>query len=107
MTTQRSINGKSPSHEVNEMATAKNLPANVVSVLLENEAGVTEVFLKVSADENAVAMMPVGVKVSSGVRQPVTTEQLLTAVRLMCWSENHASVFEDGRVARQERGTAE
>ena len=80
------------------MTAAKNLPANVVSVLVEHESGVIEVFLKVSQSESAIALMPIGVRIASGALRPITPDQILHAVELSEWSESHRSLFEDCRV---------
>ena len=78
---------------------AKNLPADVVNVLIESENGVTEIVLRVSKADNTVAMLPIGIKIASGTLKPVSTKQLLEALQLTDWSEDHPEVFEEGRVS--------
>lgn len=75
--------------------------ADAFSVLLEHESGVSELFLTRVEDDNGVGFKPLGAILQSGELRPTTPVDVMEAVKLLRWSEDHPEVFE-GRVARDE-----
>lgn len=71
-----------------------------LSVLLEHEDGVMEVFFAVHQNGQEVAFRPMGSVPLSGSIRSTDREVLAEALRLLQWSQDHAAVFE-GRVVKR------
>ena len=65
-----------------------------LSVLLEHETGVMEVFFTLLRGENRVIAYPVSSVPRAGTIRPTDRAQLQEALELLEWSHDHMNVFE-------------
>lgn len=70
-----------------------------LSVLLEHEDGVMEVFFAILQSEDEISYTPVGSVPRSGSIRATDRARLVDALELLSWAEGHADVFKGCVVA--------
>lgn len=65
-----------------------------LSLLLEHESGVMEVFLSVTRSDEKLNFRPLGSAPLSGELRSTDPEAVRNAIQLQAWSQKNAPVFE-------------